>query len=236
MKTNMKRTLRTAAATVAWGFWLTVSTAAQTTTLYTKPVDGAAGGIAGKVDQELTHAIALNRDRVQCFKGELTDGGKAFRVAGLPTGKYDLILVTKTGAIYEGVELGEDASKLPTVSVKNTETRTTKADTFFNKVKIHRNGLIEGGEKQLLFVERMRDKEILKQSGEVLKANLRRLEVVELIKATDDWQFFNTRHVYREEAPVGPGMGFFTHKYVPGLGNVRVIDSVKDLGTIALPR
>ena len=161
---------------------------------------------------------------------------KAFRISGLSTGKYDLILVTKSGAVFEGVELGEDASKLPAVSVKNAEERINQADTFFNKVTIHRTGLIEDGEKQLLFVERVRDKEILKQSGEVLKANLRRLEVVELIKAADDWQFLNTRHIYREEAPVGPGMAFFAHRYVPGLGNVRVIDSVKDLGSIALPK
>lgn len=236
MKTNILQSLRIAAAIVAAAFSLSGTATAQTTTLYTKPVAGATGGIAAKVDQELTHAIALNRDRVQCFKGELTDGGKAFRIAGLPTGKYDLILVTKAGTVFEGVDLGEDASKLPAVSVQNTEARIKKADTFFNQAKIHRNGLIENGEKQLLFVERLRDKEILTQSGEVLKANLRRLEVVELIKAADDWQFLNTRHVYREEAPVGAGMGFFTHKYVAGLGNVRVIDSVKDLGALALPK
>jgi hypothetical protein len=199
-------------------------------------VAGATGGIAARVDQELTHAIALNRDRVQCFRGDLSDGGKAFRIGGLPIGKYDLILVTKSGTIYEGIDLGADASRLPAISKQNTETRIGKADTFFNKVKILRNGLIEDGEKQLLLVERLRDKEILKQSGEVLKANLRRLEVVELIKAADDWQFLNTRHVYREEAPVGPGMVFFADKYVAGLGNVRVIDSVKDLGTLALPK
>jgi hypothetical protein len=227
--------MKTIAAICAF-ICLVTSAIAQTTTLYTKPVDGAGGGIAARVDQELTHAIALNRDRVQCFKGDLSNGGKSFRITGLPTGKYDLILVTKSGAVFEGVELGEDAPKLPAVSLKNTEERIDKSDTFFNKTKIHRAGLIEDGEKQLLLVERVRDKEILKQSGEVLKANLRRLEVVELIKAADDWQFLNTRHIYREEAPVGPGMTFFKHAYVPGLGNVRVIDSVKDLGSIVLPK
>jgi len=173
---------------------------------------------------------------VQCFKADLADGAKSFRLVGLPTGKYDLILVTKSGAIFEGINLGEDASKLSPAVLKNAGERINKADTFFNKARIHRTGLIEDGEKQLLFVERVRDKEILKQSGEVLKANLRRLEVVELIKAADDWQFLNTRHVYREEAPVGPGMAFFSDHYVPGLGNVRVIDSVKDLGSIVLPK
>ena len=88
----------------------------------------------------------------------------------------------------------------------------------------------------MLFVERIRDTLILRQSGETLNSILRRIEVVELIKAKDDWQMLNTRHLYREEAPVGPNMAFFTHKLVPELSNVRVIDSVKDLGSISLPK
>ena len=208
----------------------------QTTVLYTKPVAGASGGLSGKVDAELTHAIALNRDYVQCFKGELSDGGKSFRISGLPTGKYDLICVTKSGIIFEGVELGEDGSKLPPDSMKHAETRITKADTFFPKVKIHRLGLIDGGEKMMLFVERTRDTFIFRQDGTQLKSNLRRIEVVELIKAKDDWQMLNTRHIYREEAPLVENMAFFSHKFAPELGNVRVIDSVKDLGSISLPK
>ena len=215
---------------------LALTASAQTTVLYTKPAAGATGGISGKVDTELTHAIALNRDYTQCFRGDLSDGGKAFRIAGLPTGKYDVICVTKGGQIFEGVELGEDGSKLPAASVKYSEARIKKADTFFPKAKIHRFGLIEGGEKMLLFVERIRDSLILRQSGEKLESNLRRIEVVELIKAKDDWQMLNTRHIYREEAPLVENMPFFTHKFVPELGSVRVIDSVKDLGSISLSK
>ena len=215
---------------------LALPTFAQTTVLYTKPAAGANGGISGKVDAELTHAIALNRDYTQCFRGDLSDGGKSFRISGLPTGKYDVICVTKSGQIFEGVEVGEDGSKLPPDSVKHAEARIKKADTFFPKVKIHRLGLIEGGEKMMLFVERLRDTLILRQSGEKLDSNLRRIEVVELIKAKDDWQMLNTRHIYREEAPLVENMPFFTHKFVPELGNVRVIDTFKDLGSISLPK
>lgn len=215
---------------------LALTASAQTTVLYTKPAAGANGGISGKVDAELTHAIALNRDYTQCFRGDLSDGGKSFRISGLPTGKYDVICVTKSGQIFEGVEVGEDGSKLPPDSVKHAEARIKKADTFFPKVKIHRLGLIEGGEKMMLFVERLRDTLILRQSGEKLDSNLRRIEVVELIKAKDDWQMLNTRHIYREEAPLVENMPFFTHKFVPELGNVRVIDTFKDLGSISLPK
>ena len=46
---------------------------AQTANLYTKPVAGAAGGLAGRVDRELTHALALHHDHKQCFRAELSD-------------------------------------------------------------------------------------------------------------------------------------------------------------------
>ena len=208
---------------------------AQTTTLYTKPVAGAAGGISGRVEQVLTHAIALNRDRVQCFRAELSDGGKAFRFSGLPTGKYDLVLIAKNDVIYEGLALGEDGDKLTGTPRKNLETRVVKSDTFFNKAQIHRLGFIEDGNKVVALIERVRDKLILKQSGETLNSNLRRFEVADFVKAADDWTLAESRHLYREEAPVGAGMGFCRHAFVAELGNVRIIDTVKELGSIALP-
>ena len=206
---------------------------AQTANLYTKPVAGATGGLAGKVDRELTHALALHHDRKQCFRAELSDGGKAFRFSGLPTGKYDVMLVAKGGAVFEGLTLGEDP-KLGTTEREHLEKSLTKADTFFNKWQLHWAGVSDDGEKMLLFVERIRDKVILKQSGEQLMSNLRRLEVAEMAKAADDWNFVDSRHVYREEHPLGQ-LPFLYHARVGQLGNVRVIDSVKDLGTIALP-
>ena len=207
---------------------------AQTTHLYTASHADAQGGISGHVDQEVTHALALEHDRVSCYKADLSDGGKGFRFSGLPIGKYDLIFVTRSGTVYEGVLLGEEP-KLTGVSMKGLQDRVVKADTFFNKAKIQRFGSINNGETIIAFVERGRDKQILKQSGEVLNSNLRRLEVMDLERATDDWQMMTTRHIYREEATIGAGMDFFKHKYVPELGNVRVIDSVKDLGVVTLP-
>lgn len=208
---------------------------AQTTNLYTKPDPSASGGISGQINQELTHAIALEHNRVSCYKAELSGGGKSFRFTGLPTGKYDLVLMTKTGSVYEGVALGDDASKLPPASLKHVEESVAKADTFFNKYKIERMGLIDNGERLLAFVERLRDLQILKQNADVLKANLRRFEVIEFTKAADDWQMMTNRHLYREEQPLGPNMAFFKHAYVPELMGIRVIDSVKDIGSVALP-
>ncbi|MDB6174445.1 MAG: hypothetical protein JWL59_3756 [Chthoniobacteraceae bacterium] len=209
---------------------------AQTTHLYTAPVAQAAGGISARVDQPLTHALALNRDRLRCFRAQLSEGGKSIRFTGLPTGKYDLVLVTMSGRVFEGVELGADADKLTGVSLKNFEKRVAAADTFFNRVRIHRFGLFEDGEKALLFVERIRDKLIFQQSGDQLKSNLRRLEIIDFERAADDWTEVTTRHIYREEAPLGDGMAFLGSQFVAGLGGVRVIDTLKELGNLPLPK
>jgi hypothetical protein len=63
---------------------------------------------------------------------------------------------------------------------------------------------------------------------------LRRFEVATLVKAADDWDFLDSRHIYREEEPPGT-LSPSKHQRVEGLGNIRVIDAPKDLGTIALP-
>ncbi len=209
--------------------------AAETKNFYTHPQAGVPGGIAGKVDQPLTHALALHRDRLQCFKAALSEGGKVFRFAGLPTGKYDLVLVTLSGGVYEGLALGGEVEKLSGRSGENFQARIKVSDRFFNRARIHRFALIDGGEKGLAFVERIRDDPTLRQSGEALGANLRRLEVIDLEKAADDWTISTSRHIYREEAPLKAGLPFLQHQFVAGLGNIRVIDTVKDLGTVALP-
>ena len=44
-----------------------------------------------------------------------------------------------------------------------------------------------------------------------------------------------TEEQLREEAPIGTGMGFFPCKHQEEIGNLRIIDGVKDLGSITLP-
>ena len=229
--------LPTSAIRAALALLLALQTIAlsQTANLYTKPVPGAAGGISGRVNVELTHAIALHRDRVSCYRAEISDGGQAFRFTGLPTGKYDLVLITKSGGVYEGLFLGESGDSMTGFMRQKLDERVLKADAFFNKAKLHRFGVTEDGNLCLALVERMRDKLILKQSGETLNSNLRRFEIVDLAKATDNWQMMTSRHIFREETPVGEGMGFNDHRHLPDIGNLRVIDTVKDLGNIVLP-
>ena len=202
--------------------------------IYTAPDNAAPGGIQGSVTVELTHAIAIDHDRLHVYLAELSDGGRAFHFAHLPVGKYDLVLVTKDGAIYEGLALGDATASLSPASLKNLETRIAVADSFFNRHMVHRTGI--EGDRILAFVERIRDKTILKQSGEKLDSNLRRLEIIELQQAADDWQMVTTRHIYREDEPIEDNPPFLKHFFFSALGNIRVVDSVKDLGALSLPK
>jgi len=202
--------------------------------IYTKPDPEAAGGIQGQAGVELTHAIAIDQERLHVYLADLSDAGKTFNFAHLPIGKYDLVLVTKEGAVYEGLTLGDSAGSITGVSLKNLQTRIAVADAFFNRSVVHRLGLGDG--RVFAFVERIRDKVTLKQSGETLDANLRRLEIIELEQAADDWQMSTTRHIYREELPRTDSPPFLKHIYFSGLGNIRVVDSVKDLGPLSLPK
>ncbi len=201
--------------------------------IYTTPDPKDLGGIEGKTEIPLTHALAVDHERIHVYRAELTEGGKSFRFGNLPVGKYDLVLVTQDHIVFEGLTLGDIPAEPDGTSRQNLQKRVAVADSFFNRFIVHRMGV--SGDQALLFVERIRDRQTLKQSGEKLSSNLRRLEIIELERAGDDWQISSTRHLYREEEPVRENPPFMKHFPVSGIGNLRVIDSVKQLGVLSLP-
>lgn len=208
---------------------------AQAGRIYTAPDPAATGGITGRASEELTHAIAIEHDRVRVYRADLNDSGRAFRFEHLPIGKYDLVLFSKSGSIGEGLALGAPAS-LPAPSAHNLETRIATADGFFNHSVVHRTGIDPTGDTLLAFVERYRANNVLKQNADALGQMVRRFEVIELTRATDDWQMTNTRHIYREGEPIPDTPQFRKTVQLPSLGGVRIIQTVKDLGEIALPK
>ena len=134
----------------------------------------------------------------------------------------------------EGLRLGNAITALPPASRMNLETRIAKADSYFNRYIIHRCGIVD--DRILAFVERIRDRQILTQSGDLVKANIRRLEIIELTQAVDDWQMNQTRHVYRQYEPLEKSPAFCRHTYLPALSGIRVVTTLKELGTIAVPK
>ena len=92
---------------------------------------------------------------------------------------------------------------------------------------------VDGG-VALVFAERIRDKQILRGSGEEIDAGLRRFEIIELREADDEWQMVRTRHLYREETPRIKGIPFFTSFHLAALSGLRIAGEPRDLGTIDL--
>lgn len=200
--------------------------------IYTQPEAADTGIISGKViGTALTHAIAVERDRKRAYLASLIDGGNGFRFANLPVGRFDLVLVTKDNRVIEGLGLGAKP-ELPDVTASHLEEGVAKADSFFNRRVIHRIGV--DSRVALVFAERIRDGTILRGSGERIDACLRRLEIIELRAADDDWQMVGSRHLYREEIPPIKGIPFLTHIHLPSLGGLRMAGGARDMGVIDL--
>ena len=169
--------------------------------IYTAPAPAATGGIIGTLSVgELTHAMAVESERVYVYRAWPLPGGNQFRFENLPVGKYDVVLVTKERQVFEGLRLGDPIAAMPPTLRMNLETRIAKADSYFNRHIIHRCGIFN--DRILAFVERLRDRPILTQGGEGVSANIRRLEIIELTQRTDGWQMNQTRHVYRQYEPL----------------------------------
>lgn len=200
--------------------------------IYTKPADADTGMISGSVNGAvLTHALAVERDRTRVYRATLDGTGTGFRFEKLPVGRFDLVLVTTDNRVIEGLGIGP-APDLAEERAKHLEQGVTKADSFFNRHIRHRTGI--EGEVALVFVERVRDRQILRGSGEVIDANLRRLEVIELREADDEWQMVKTRHLFREETPRIKDIPFLVHQHLPALGGLRIASAPRYLGVIDL--
>jgi len=206
---------------------------AQSGRIYTGPDAADTGGIRGRFPSPLTHAIAIERDRTRVFLAGLSDGGKNFSFDHLPVGRYDLVLITRDGTLYEGLHLGAAPDALSAASSGHLRERIEKADAFFNRHIIHRIGV--GEDHALVLVERLRDKQVLAQSGAEVDADIRRIEIIDLQQAADDWQMIGSRHLYREAETKVLHPDFFKHVPFPQIGNLRIIDTTKDLGTLAPP-
>lgn len=202
--------------------------------IYTKPAESDAGRITGAVKgAALTHAIAVERDRTRVYLASLDTNATGFTFDKLPIGRFDLVLVTRDNRVIEGLALGA-AADLPEDRAQHLAQGVAKADSFFNRHVVRRIGVDDG--VALVFAERIRDGEILRGSGERINACLRRLEIIELREADDDWQMVKTRHLYREETPPVKGIPFLVHQHLPALGGLRVAGSPRDLGTIDLTK
>lgn len=200
--------------------------------IYTQPDPSSTGGVEGNSPVPVTHALAVDHERLHVYRGKLSNGGKAFSFNNLPVGKYDIVLIDEAKTIYEGVNIGEPLPPMSEKSSANLKQRIAVADAFFNTHTVHRMGIV--GDHCYALVERLRDRDTLTQGGKAM-GNVSRLEIIEFQQADDDWQMTETRHIYREEETKKAGAPFMKHFFVSDLGNIRVVDTVKSLPPLSLP-
>jgi hypothetical protein len=201
--------------------------------LYTAADPSNAGGISGSLSKgDIRFALAIDQDRKRVYRNE--GKGSSFSFTGVAVGKYDIVLVMTDGTVYEGLSLGEPTTSLSPTLQNNIQKRVAKADEFFNRSTIHRAGVVD--DRVFVFAERIRDRDTLTQGGQLMDVEIRRLEVIQLTQASDDWQMSESRHLCREPEPGrGKHRPFLVSKRIPALGAIRVVDSVRQLGTITIP-
>lgn len=212
----------------------------QSSRLYTQADPSAAGGIRGKVghpDQRIEGAFAIAQfEPARVYAGSVGADGRSFEFAGLPTGKYDLMLLYGSFFI-EGVRLCRETDSLNDGDRKAIKATVDRSVPFFDTKVIHRVEGVTGHAGKAMAVEQdMRTRPVTLQSAEVRDdIQIRSLKIATLEDVgTAGWHLTNTREVVRQEVGGGQHKGPIDHRHAPEIGNIRVVDSVKDLGTLEL--
>jgi hypothetical protein len=210
----------------------------QSSRLYTPPDPSASGGLLFRLparSSPLAGVFALPQlDPSLCYQAEIN--GREGRFRGLPVGRYDLIIVYHD-IFYENILLTQDPDTLTPSDHEMIRQTIEKAVPFFNVKTIHRlAGQTGRGGKAALVLQDLRTLPVTLQDASVRKdIQIRSLKLARLEQVNIGWQLVHTREIIRME--VGPDMpqGVLPYRHVPALGNIRVTDTVRDLGELQLP-
>ena len=212
----------------------------QSSRLYTQPDASAGGGIRGTVSapaERLEGVFAVAQfEPARVYAGRVGADGRSFEFSGLPTGKYDLMLLYDAFFI-EGFRLCRDTDNLTEADRKSIKATIDRSVPFFDTKVIHRAEGTSGREgKTLCVLQEMRTRPVTLQSAEVrndIQIRSLKLATLEDVGAVG-WHLTNTREIVRQEVGGGHRTGPIEHRNAPEIGNVRVVDSMKDLGTLEL--
>ncbi|MEI7437626.1 MAG: hypothetical protein WCL16_12555 [bacterium] len=211
----------------------------QSSYLYTAPDPAATGGIHGRIATPAKPMLKIFAQAADEWKhvycGELADGGTEFRFKGLPVGKYDLLILYADG-FYEGLSLNQDQNTLTDSDQSFINAAIMKSTPFFNQKKIHRSEGVTGyAGKARCVLQEVRTLPITLQSAEV-RADIQ-VRSIKLVLPEDvgiGWSVVNTREIVRQEVAATECKGLLQHHFDPQLGNIRVIDTTKELGSLSL--
>lgn len=209
--------------------------------LYASPDPSAGGGIAGRIEspqKTIFRICAVNaHDPDKVYKGRILGEGNEFRFAGLPVGKYDLVVVYED-RFYEGLTLNSGENTLSGQDREQIAESIMASVPFFDKKKIHRcSGRTGKRGKARCVLQEVREGLTLMQSAENLgggKIQPRSFKLTMLEDVGIGWQLMDTREIVRMEAGPDDRKGIVPHAYVEKLAGIRVLDDIKDMGMLDL--
>jgi hypothetical protein len=210
----------------------------QSSRLYTSPDPAAAGGIRGRVSltgTPLRHALAMPiDDPTRVYRGTVQGEGKEFVVQGLPTARYDLLLVFDD-QVWEGFTLVRGDGSLTARDRQLIRDKLMVSTPFFDTKEIHRCEGTTGREgKARCVLQEMRTRPVTLQDASVradIQIRSLKLALLEDVGPAG-WHLVRTREFLRQEVGGNERKGVLPVEHVPGLGGIRVIDAVKDIGDI----
>jgi hypothetical protein len=212
----------------------------QSTYLYTAPTPGAGGGLHGRIEspaKPIVRILAQSADEwKRVYAGDVLGDRREFRFSGLPVGKYAL-LVLFADEFVEGLTLNPDENTLTTKDQEAIAAAIAKSTPFFNEKKIHRcEGVTGTAGKARCILQEVRTRPITLQSAEVRSdIQVRSIKLALVEDVNIGWSVINTREFSRQEVAATDARGLLPHHFSPKLGGIRVIDSVKELGSLSLP-
>ncbi len=212
----------------------------QSSRLYTSTDAGAGGGIEVKVNRSVKNlqaAFAIPEFEPKfVYKGSVS-GGDTASFTGLPTAKYDLLLVFED-SFYEGFRLTRDEDKLTPADKTSISAAINKGTQFFNLKQLHRMEGTSGADGQAMVVlQEMRTKPVTLQDASVRSdIQIRSLKLAVMDQVGPGWALTQTREIIRQEVANNERKGPLPHHYNSALGAIRVTDSVKNLGLVDLTK
>ena len=216
----------------------------QSTKLYTPTDPNDTGGIRARIalpKDKLIGAFAipvgeLKEKNPRVFKASLAADGHGFEFSNLPTAKYDLLLIFPQ-VFFEGISLSRAASTLTTNDWKSIGEIFNKSEPFFDVKRILRmeGSTGDAGWAECVFQE-VRERPVTLQDASFhTEIQIRTIKMGRFEDVGPAWQLLVTREIVRQEVAGKEHKGLLPHVFCPKeLSNLRVVNTVKDLGKLEL--